>query len=170
VIDVVRDADPGLDLTEFLKGKYSEDPFYDTILKDPKHFRNFIVEDGLIYLQRLDQTLLCIPKIDYNGRNIREIVISEAHSILAHLGPRKTADYLRDHCWWKTMISDIQSFCDSCITCKHSKPSNQKPYGLLNPFHVPAEPWESISVDFVGPLPESKDRNALYELHSSTGC
>jgi hypothetical protein len=163
LIDVVRDADPGLDLTEFLKGKYSEDPFYDTILKDPKHFRNFIVEDGLIYLQRLDQTLLCIPKIDYNGRNIREIVISEAHSILAHLGSRKTADYLRDHCWWKTMISDIQSFCDSCITCKRSKPSNQKPYGLLNPLPVPAEPWESIGVDFVGPLPESKDRNASYD-------
>jgi hypothetical protein len=47
-------------------------------------------------------------------------VISEAHSILAHLGLRKTLDYLRDHFWWKEMVEDTRSFCESCSTCRRS--------------------------------------------------
>ncbi|THH32769.1 hypothetical protein EUX98_g1371 [Antrodiella citrinella] len=49
------------------------------------------------------------------------------------------------------------------MTCKRSKPNNQKPYGLLNPLKVPTLPWEAIGIDFVGPLPESKDRDATYD-------
>ena len=49
------------------------------------------------------------------------------------------------------------------MTCKRSKPSNQKPYGLLNPLPVPGMPWESIGVDFVGPLPESKNRDGVFD-------
>ncbi|KAF8805804.1 hypothetical protein BYT27DRAFT_7295838 [Phlegmacium glaucopus] len=25
-----------------------------------------------------------------------------------------------------------KAYCDTCVTCKRSKPSNQKPYGLLS--------------------------------------
>ena len=60
------------------------------------------------------------------------------------------------------MVADIQSYCDSCITCKKSKPSNQKPYGLLNPLPVPGTLWEAIGIDFVGPLPESKNRDGIF--------
>lgn len=71
--------------------------------------------------------------------------------MLAHLGTQKTYEYLRDYVWWKTMFKDTESFCDSCMTCKRSKPSNQKPYGLLNPLDVPGQLWEAIGIDFVGP-------------------
>lgn len=57
------------------------------------------------------------------------------------------------------MATDIAAFCMSCMTCKQSKPSNQKPYGLLNPLPIPSLPWESIGIDFVGPLSESSNRN-----------
>lgn len=61
------------------------------------------------------------------------------------------------------MVNDVQIYCDTCITCRESKPSNQKPYGLLNPLPVPSQPWEAIGIDFVRPLPLSKDRNATYD-------
>ena len=89
------------------------------------------------------------------GWSAREIIISEAHSILAHLGSAKTLDYLWDYVWWKDMVADVKAFCETCHTCKMSKPSNQKPYRLLNLLSIPSYPWESIGVDFVGPLPES---------------
>ena len=88
---------------------------------------------------------------------MHEMIISEAHSLLAHLGVNKTLNYLRDHVWWKSMMSDTKVYCETCITCKRSKPGNQKPYRLLNPLEVPSEPWESIGVDFVGPLPLSSN-------------
>ncbi len=97
-----------------------------------------------------------------NGHNLREVLISEAHSILAHLSSRKTPLYLWDFVWWKEIARDVASFCEPCITCMRSKPMNKKPYGLLNPLKVPNFPWEGIGIDFVGPLPESRDRNATY--------
>ncbi|EIN04208.1 retrotransposon protein Ty3-gypsy sub-class, partial [Punctularia strigosozonata HHB-11173 SS5] len=65
--------------------------------------------------------------------------------------------------WWKSMVPDVRAFCESCVTCRRSKPNNQKPYGLLNPLPVPAQPWEAIGIDFVGPLPASKDRDSSYD-------
>lgn len=90
--------------------------------------------------------------------------------LLAHLGANKTADYLRDHVWWKDMISDIKAFCKTCIICKQSKPSNQKPYGLLNPLSIANYPWESIGVDFIGPLPESKNRDGTFDSITMIIC
>src|SRR5258708_28191695 len=110
----------------------------------PREYKNFELSDGMIYVWYDGKKLLCIPKIIIKGSSAREMVISEAHSLLAHLGARKTLSYLRDHVWWKTMVADIQSYCDSCITCKKSKPSNQKPYELLNPLPVPGTPSEAI--------------------------
>jgi hypothetical protein len=152
-----------IDLHKELTGKYNNDSVFRRVLENPKHFKNFEVSEGLIFLRQNRVKLLCIPNVTIKGHSVRELVISEAHSLLAHLGPQKTVAYLRDHVWWKDMINDVKSYCNSCITCKRSKPNNQKPYGLLNPLADPTRPWESIGIDFVGPLPESKDRDASYD-------
>ena len=162
LLNIVSQSLQGLDLLVELKGKFEEDSFFQSILKKPNEFRNFEVDDGLIYLKRQGSKVLCIPKIEILGRNAREIVIAEAHSMLAHLGASKTLDYLRDHVWWRDMVSDVQAFCETCHTCKISKPNNQKPYGLLNPLSVPSYPWESVGMDFVGPLPESGNRDGFF--------
>ena len=125
------------------------------ILDKPKDFRNFEKKENLVYLKENDKRLLCIPKVLVKGRSAREIIISEVHLMLAHLGASKMLDYMRDHIWWKDMVSDVREYCETCHTCKTSKPSNQKPYSLLNLLSVPMYPWESIRIDFVGPLPES---------------
>ena len=163
LINIVSQSLHGLDLLAELRGKYGLDPTFQGILAKPNEFRNFEVEEHLVYLKKSEKKLLCIPKIEIQGRSAREIVISEAHSMLAHLGASKTLDYIRDHVWWKDMVSDVRAFCETCHTCKISKPSNQKPYGLLNPLSVPSYPWESIGMDFVGPLPESGNRDGMFD-------
>lgn len=160
----------GLDFVAEIKNRYHEDPFFRVIMEQPKEFRNFVVKDGYVYLNTHEKLYLCIPKILIKGRSAREIVISEAHSMLAHLGSARTAQYLRSQVWWKDLISDTKSFCETCMTCKRSKPSNQKPYGLLNPLNVPTQPWESIGVDFVGPLPESTNRDGKFDTITVVIC
>ncbi|KAF8836740.1 hypothetical protein BDN67DRAFT_864221, partial [Paxillus ammoniavirescens] len=44
--------------------------------------------------------VLCIPSVLDKGRNVHELVLSQAHSILAHLGTWKTLEYLRTQVWW----------------------------------------------------------------------
>ncbi|TEB28907.1 hypothetical protein FA13DRAFT_1632710, partial [Coprinellus micaceus] len=100
LVEIVSSAQ-GLDLMEILKGRYGQDGFFKTIIDRPKEYRNFRVEGGYIYQQDENRRALCIPRIVMDGRSIREMVISEAHSVLAHLGARKTIAYLRDHVWWK---------------------------------------------------------------------
>jgi hypothetical protein len=159
-----------VDLLEELQGKYSSDVFFKSILERPTKFRNFEIEEQLIYLKEEHRRVLCILKVVIQGRSARELVISEAHSMLAHLGLSKTLDYLREHVWWKDMVPDVKSFCETCHTCRTSKPSNQKPYGLLNPLSVPNQPWESIGIDFVGLLPESGNRDGLYDCITVVIC
>lgn len=157
-------TDPeGIDLVREMAGRYREDDFFRDVLNDPKQFKNFeVTTEGLIFLKDRGNRLLCIPHVLIYDRNAREIVITHAHSLLAHLGASKTLSLLRDHVWWKTMSADVHKYCETCLTCKRSKPTNQKPYGLLNPLSVPGTPWEAIGIDFVGPLPESKNRDGTY--------
>jgi len=170
LVDFVSSSNEGIDILKELTGKYINDPFFEKIIKKPNEFRNFEVENELVYLKEKESRVLCIPKVIIKGRSAREIVISEAHSMLAHLGASKTLDYLRDQVWWRDMVSDTKSFCETCVVCKRSKPSNQKPYGLLNPLSIPSYPWESIGVDFVGPLPESSNRDGSFDSITVVIC
>ncbi|KAJ3572854.1 hypothetical protein NP233_g2799 [Leucocoprinus birnbaumii] len=163
LLDVLDKGRDNVDLLDGIRGKYTQDSMFKIIITRPKEYKNFDIENGLIFLKQSGSKLPCIPNIIIDGRNVREIVISETHSLLAHLGSRKTLAYLRDHVWWKDMVRDVSAFCETCVTCKRSKPNNHAPYGLLNPLHVPTVPWEIIGMDFVGPLPESKDRNANFD-------
>ena len=170
LLNIVSRSLQGTNLLVELRGQYNRDPAFQPIIAWPKDFCNFEVDRQLIYLKRQGGRVLCIPKIVINGGNARELVILEAHSMLAHLGASKTLDYLRDHVWWKDMVSDVRAFCETCQTCKISKLSNQKPYGLLNPLAVPSYPWESIGMDFVGPLPESGNRDGLFDSITVVIC
>ena len=129
LVDVISRGWDSIDIVEAIRNKFMDDPFFKHIVECPKEFKNFeITQDGLVYLKQQGRRLVCILKVMVNGRNVREIVISEAHSLLAHLGAGKTLDYLQDQVWWKDMVSDTRTYCETCETCKRSKPANHKPH------------------------------------------
>ncbi len=78
---------------------YVNDSLFRKVLAKLKDFCNFELRDGLIFIKFEDCELLCIPDYIHKGQSIKEVVIDEAHSLLAHLGSRKTLSYLRDHVW-----------------------------------------------------------------------
>ena len=59
------------------------------------------------------------------------------------------------------MVQDIETFCMSCSTCTTSKDANSKPRGLLHSLSVPDRPWQSIGMDFPGPLPQLNNLDYL---------
>ncbi|KIY61560.1 hypothetical protein CYLTODRAFT_324105, partial [Cylindrobasidium torrendii FP15055 ss-10] len=103
LLNVLSGGRASLDLVGLVKGNYSSDPLFGPVIQSPKDFRNFEIHNEALYLKiQQDIKLLCIPDIVHNTRKVREVVIDEAHSLLAHLGARKTLAYLRAHVWWKT--------------------------------------------------------------------
>ncbi|KAI0655821.1 hypothetical protein C8Q70DRAFT_923012 [Cubamyces menziesii] len=90
----------GMILPEAIRGHYLADSFFRHIFEDPGAFPQFTVKDGLVYKDDEGVLKLCIPDILVGSRRLREIVLRHAHSVLAHLGHRKTLTYLREEVWW----------------------------------------------------------------------
>ena len=59
------------------------------------------------------------------------------------------------------MSHDIELYCKTCGTCMTSKDANSKPTGLLHSLPIPNRLWQSIGLDFMGPLPKSNDFDYL---------
>ena len=114
-----------------LKWKYSEDPMFKGILNNPENFANFVIEEGLIFFRLEGTVKLAIPNVTIDGTSVRESIIKQGHTILAHLGGHKTLTYLRDQVWWKTIVQDINDYCKSCNLCAINKSLTTKPRGLL---------------------------------------
>ena len=92
--DLIASCDPELNFPKCLAGRYREDLFFKRILDSPKQFTEFLAENHLVFRQEGESRTLCIPNIKIQNKNAREVIIDHAHSILAHLGPRKTLSYL----------------------------------------------------------------------------
>jgi hypothetical protein len=60
-------------------------------------YRNFEEQDGYIRLKTKERSAICVPDILIDGRKAQECLITQAHSVLAHLGTLKTLAYLHDH-------------------------------------------------------------------------
>ena len=120
----------------------------------------------LIRITQLNSAYLIIEMRQWwvvGTRKIREVLISNAHTLIAHLGFEKTLSYLKDNVWWPDIVKDTMDFCRSCTTCERAKASNSRPMCLLKTVDIPEAPWDSIGVDFVGPFPSSQNRHGWFD-------
>jgi hypothetical protein len=138
---------------------YKDDPVFAKILANPPAFPKYHISntDKLVYTENTSgKRVLCIPrKAKLGDQFVYQILLNEAHLAIGHMSVFPTSDYLRRAYWWPKMGDDIEKFCKSCAICQSSKSSNAHPSGLLHHLPIPNRPWESIGMDFVGPLPPS---------------
>ena len=59
------------------------------------------------------------------------------------------------------MATDIEAFCRSCGRCQTIKTNMQKPQGFLHSLPIPDKLWQSVGMDFMGPLPWSQGNDYL---------
>ena len=59
------------------------------------------------------------------------------------------------------MATNMETFCRSCGKCQTNKTDTQKPQGFLHSLPIPDKPWQSVGMDFMGPLPQSQDNDYL---------
>ncbi|CAG8812179.1 33539_t:CDS:2, partial [Gigaspora margarita] len=76
--------------------------------------------------------------------------------IVGHFGEKATTYRIKKQFYWPLIKNNIKSFVKGCnIYQRREKPRAHKP---LNPAIV-GQPFECISIDFVGPLPLTKQEN-----------
>ena len=106
-------------------------------------------KDGKIY----------IPKRE----GLREEILEEYHAlpVAGHPGIQSTRDLIERSYWWPGIAKDIEEYVKGCAQCQRTKIDRQKRAAPLNPNRIPTRPWQIISWDLIGPLPESKGFNAI---------
>src|SRR3954447_13094691 len=62
------------------------------------------------------------------------------------------------------MRTDILKYVEGCDKCQRSNTHRRKATNLLNPNKIPTRPWQIISVDIIGELPESQGFNAIFVI------
>jgi len=136
---------------------YKHDPLFIKVLNDPTNYANYWLFKGLLYTcNRVGQDVICLPNTLYHKRKIHEIIIDDAHRIVGHFGADKTLSYIWRWFWWPSIARDTVAFIDTCGNCQTNKTSNQRPQGLLHSLPILTRPWESIGINFMGPLPLSQ--------------
>lgn len=73
-----------------------------------------------------------------------------------HLGVFKTYHRLATKYYWPKMRADVTRYVRKCTTCLRSKPEQRASPGDMGGHFQVSKPWEVLSIDLVGPLPQSK--------------
>jgi hypothetical protein len=146
-VETVVDASP---LLHDIKDAAVRDPAYQMTISKAAH-AGLTVEDGLLYSP--DRRLYVPDDAALKRRLLRELHDAPTGG---HLGMIKTGKKVADLFYWYGMQHDIEDYVRGCVTCARSKPSQLSPAGKLQPLPIPQRCWETISVDFIGPLPKTK--------------
>lgn len=91
--------------------------------------------------------------------NIRTFLIQTIHDqpLTGHPGKNKMFELVTRSYWWPTLWKDIDTFRRACHGCHRDNPSRLLKSGLLKPLPVPSHRWKDLSIDFIGPLPVTKE-------------
>ena len=97
------------------------------------------------------------------NKRLREDVIREHHDSVTggHPGRYKTQELITRNYWWPGIQGDIRKYIDGCEACQRTKTHREKAHNPLHPNEIPNAPWEHISIDIIGELPESNGFNAI---------
>jgi hypothetical protein len=126
-------------------------------------FTRYTIENKLLYYRtdECEPWRLCIPDISY-----RNTVIHENHNlpIAGHPDFVQIYSKIARSYYWPGMSKDIRKHVKECDACQRTKSSNQPPVGELQSLPIPRRPWQSIGMDYFGPVPVSKTGNDMILL------
>ncbi len=148
IVSAISVLIPGSTLSSQIMQGYKEDLEFQSILEDPQE--PFALKNGLLY----KENKLCIPKGD-----VRNKILHDYHSTPSsgHLGEVKTRNKIHPLYYWKDLRETVRDFVSTCRTCQQTKSRNHKPFGFLKPIDPPETKWQVITMDFIAPLPKTKN-------------
>ena len=123
-------------------------------------YTRYTIEDGLLYYRtdEYEPWRLYLPNIEYWNT-----VIHENHDlpIADHPGFVQTYNKIARSYYWPGMSKDIRKHIKECNACQRTKSSTQPPIGELHSLPIPQWSWQSIGMDYLGPVPMSKNGNDM---------
>src|ERR1700722_2989389 len=102
--------------------------------------------------------------------NVREQLYRLVHDAAGHFGFDKSYALLRHNYYWPNMRWDLEeAYVPACVQCQWNKSSTKVPTGPLHPLPVPDKRGDSVTLDFIGPLPPDKGYNCIMMMTDRLG-
>ena len=140
---------------------------HDTGLKS-KHVRKRLTcKAGLWWRSESQHDALYVPQEFGNPEALRIECMQwvHEHPFGGHVGMNRTQELLKRDFWWPKMDETVATYVNNCEMCVRNKAPTRKPAGLLQPLPIPGRPWESIGMDFITHLPQTKaGHTAIYVI------
>ncbi|GBG91846.1 hypothetical protein CBR_g53737 [Chara braunii] len=83
---------------------------------------------------------------------VRAVVEFHDQAAAGHMGFHKTLARVSRLYVWPKRKDFVKNTVAECPICQEVNNANHLPYGLLQPLPIPEGRWQSISMDFIGPL------------------
>ena len=97
---------------EYIKELYVEDHDFANVFNacEKTAFNKIYKHDGFLF--RENNLCVCLS-------SLQELLVREAHGggLMEHFGVKKTLDVLEEHFIWPCMKSNVNTFCERCVTC-----------------------------------------------------
>lgn len=117
---------------------------------------SLFIREGILYKEyhaKDDLSLYTQFMVPYSMRS--EALRLIHNSLLGgHLGQKKTKRKLQQRFYWFQMREDVNILIEKCDVCSSLKHSSRRPRVALGDMRTGA-PLDRISIDLVGPLPET---------------
>ena len=135
-----------VELHERIKTGYTTDAWF----AEKSHTDPLMKKDGLWWHE--DQVV--VPDVD----GLRSFVLHEFHDspYSGHPGMNRTEKAVARFYWWTKMKECIRDYVRSCADCQRDKAGNQLKAGLLRPLDILARRWQTVTMDLITSLPETK--------------
>ena len=112
-------------------------------------------ENGLVYMDGR----IYVP----NSHKIKERILQENHEPLdiGHPEQQQMINLIKRNYWWPGIKKNIKKYVQGCFKCQQNKVQHMKKVGELHPLTILEGPWKEISIDIIGPLPKSNEKNMI---------
>lgn len=146
---------------KILPNKYPKIEFQ--ILKNEIEIHYLIFIQILNFLFKLDNIQILIyldkaKKVESNEEKQKLLKLYHANIISGHSGIQGTYNRIKKHYFWNGMKSDIEKLIKTCDKCQLHKNTIKKSVPLaVTP--TSTTQFEKVSIDLVGPLPETEEGN-----------
>ena len=80
-------------------------------------------------------------------QSLYSVVLKQLHDFSGHQGIERTTQLVRSRCYWTTLTTDVNNYCQKCVRCRVAKEPTPKLKTYMS--HVTAvRPLEIVAMDF----------------------
>ncbi|KAJ8966726.1 hypothetical protein NQ317_015292, partial [Molorchus minor] len=126
---------------------------------EQEYFDTHRVIDGALWRLDGQEAKLIVP------RTIQAKIIQTHHDEADHPGIAETCRQIRLRFYFRRMRKQLAAYIKKCLVCMQTKGRQVQPSAAFRP-HTATAPFQKISIDILGPYPETKAKNRYVILVS----